>query len=81
MAKDAIEVTECASRRLGKTNVILTGQSWGAVLSVHVIERKPDLFAAFVGTGQPVSWQLTLEGRERWAREQATDAGDQVKNF
>lgn len=76
MAKDAIEVADHARQRLGKKKVILVGQSWGAILGLAALQRRPDLFYAFVGTGQPVNWVLSIEDRERWARAQATAAGD-----
>jgi|HubBroStandDraft_1064217.scaffolds.fasta_scaffold19623_3 pimeloyl-ACP methyl ester carboxylesterase len=78
MADDAIEVAEHVRRRLGKSKVILVGHSWGAILGLHAIKRRPELFHAFVGTGQPVSWALTVNGQEAWARQQATTAGDQA---
>ena len=78
MADDAIEVAQYACRRLHKARLILVGHSWGAILGLHAIKRRPDLFCAFVGTGQPVSWTLTLLGQEAWARRQATAAGDQA---
>ena len=75
---DAIEVAEYVRRRLSKTKVILVGHSWGAILGLHVIKRRPDLFAAFVGTGFAASWALSLRGQEGWARQQAVAAGDQA---
>jgi pimeloyl-ACP methyl ester carboxylesterase len=78
MTADAIEVAEHVRRRLGKRRIILVGQSWGAMLGVNVVARRPDLFGAFVGTGQPVSWDSSLLNVERYAREQATAAGDQA---
>jgi pimeloyl-ACP methyl ester carboxylesterase len=77
MAADALEVAEYALGKLGKPRLILVGHSWGALLGLRVVQRRPDLFDAFVGTGQPVSWTLTLEDRERWARKQAEAEGDQ----
>ena len=77
LAQDAREVAQYACRRLSKKKIILVGQSWGAELGLHVVKRWPELFYAFVGTGQPVSWHLKIESQERWAREQATAAGDQ----
>jgi pimeloyl-ACP methyl ester carboxylesterase len=76
MAEDAIEVAEYALTRLTKSKLILVGHSWGSVLGLFVVQRRPDLFYAFVGTGQPVNWALTVEDRERWARKQATAEGD-----
>jgi pimeloyl-ACP methyl ester carboxylesterase len=78
MVQDAIEVAEHARRRLGKARLILVGQSWGALLGLNVVKQRPDLFGAFVGTAQPVSWALSLQGVERFARAQASAAGDQA---
>jgi pimeloyl-ACP methyl ester carboxylesterase len=77
LCEDAREVAAYARRRLSKKRIILVGQSWGAELGLHVIKRWPELFYAFVGTGQPVSWHLKIEAQERWAREQAALTGDQ----
>lgn len=77
LAQDAREVAQYACKRLALRKIILVGQSWGAELGLHVVKRWPELFYAFVGTGQPVSWHLKIESQERWAREQATAAGDQ----
>ncbi len=78
MAGDAIEVAEHACKRLGKTKLILVGHSWGALLGLHSVKQRPDLFYAFVGAGQPVSWELSLKGQEAWARRQAAAANDQA---
>ena len=78
MVEDAIEVAHHVRQRLGKRKIILVGQSWGAALGVHVVKRRPDLFGAFVGTGQPVTWASSLQNVERYARQQATVAGDQA---
>jgi pimeloyl-ACP methyl ester carboxylesterase len=78
LVQDAIEVAEHVRRRLGKRKLILVGQSWGAVIGVNAVKRRPDLFGAFVGTAQPVSWASSLENVERYAREQATASGDQA---
>lgn len=77
ISQDAREVAEYACKRLSRKKVILVGQSWGAELGLHLVKRWPELFHAFVGTGQPVSWHLKIQSQERWAREQATAAGDQ----
>jgi pimeloyl-ACP methyl ester carboxylesterase len=78
LVEDAREVAEYSRKRLSKKKIILVGQSWGAVLGLQVVKRWPELFYAFVGTAQPVSWPLTLEAQERWARDQATAANDQT---
>ena len=77
LCNDTRAVAEHVCKRLGKKKIILVGQSWGAELGLHVVKRWPELFHAFVGTGQPVSWQLKIEAQERWARAQASAGGDQ----
>jgi pimeloyl-ACP methyl ester carboxylesterase len=75
MAEDAVEVVEYALEQLKRPKLVLVGHSWGAVLGFSAVQRRPDLFYAFVGTGQPVNWTLSLEDRERWARGQAEAQG------
>jgi pimeloyl-ACP methyl ester carboxylesterase len=77
LCKDVREVAQHVRKRLSKQKIILVGQSWGAELGLHAAKRWPELFHAFVGTGQPVSWQLKIEAQERWAHVQASAAGDQ----
>lgn len=54
MVQDGIEVTEFVCSRLHRPKVILLGHSWGTILGVPMVFRRPDLFYAYVGTGQVV---------------------------
>jgi pimeloyl-ACP methyl ester carboxylesterase len=54
MVKDGIEVTEFLRTHLHKDKIILVAHSWGSILGVHMIKEHPELFAAYVGTGQVV---------------------------
>jgi len=56
MTKDGIEVAEFLRTHLHKDKVILVGHSWGSFLGIHMIKKRPDLFVAFVGTGQFIGW-------------------------
>src|SRR5688500_1447220 len=55
MASDGVEVAEYLAKRLDKRRIILVGNSWGSLLGVHIVKRKPALFHAYVGTGQFVN--------------------------
>jgi pimeloyl-ACP methyl ester carboxylesterase len=66
--EDTIEVALHLRKQFNKEKVILVGQSWGAALGIQVAKRRPDLFYAFVGCGQPVSLEGTLLSQERYAR-------------
>ena len=78
LTEDAVEVTRHVLNRLGKRQLVLVGQSFGAVLGLMVVRRAPELYRAFVGTGQFVNNELTMEYRERWARDQATASHDEA---
>ena len=52
MAEDGIPVADYVRKRLGKNRIILLGHSWGSILGVEMVRRRPDLFSVYVGTGQ-----------------------------
>ena len=52
MTKDGVELAELLRKQLRKDKIILVGHSWGSILGVHMVKARPDLFYAFVGTGQ-----------------------------
>jgi pimeloyl-ACP methyl ester carboxylesterase len=52
MTQDGIELAEMLRRTLQKEKIILVGHSWGSILGVFMAKARPDLFSAFVGTGQ-----------------------------
>jgi pimeloyl-ACP methyl ester carboxylesterase len=70
---DGIEVAEFLRERLGVERVILLGWSWGTVVGVEMARKRPDLVAAYVGTGQVTSiagneaaiYEATLAGARR----------------
>ncbi|MCV2353054.1 alpha/beta hydrolase [Paucibacter sp. B2R-40] len=57
MVADGLELTEQLQQLFGPRKVLLMGSSWGSALGVHMAKRRPDLFAAYVGTAQMVSAQ------------------------
>jgi pimeloyl-ACP methyl ester carboxylesterase len=61
MTQDGIEVTEYLRSHLHKEKIILLGHSWGSLLGVHMVRQRPDLFSAYVGTGQIVHLEKQAE--------------------
>ena len=61
MTRDGIEVSQYLLHHLHKKKIVLLGHSWGSVLGVRIVKARPDLFSAYVGTGQIVSEQPDLE--------------------
>jgi pimeloyl-ACP methyl ester carboxylesterase len=54
MSSDGIEVAQYLRRHLHKDKIILLGHSWGSILGIHMIQKRPDFFAVYVGTGQVI---------------------------
>lgn len=52
LVNDGIDVAEAVRASLRKDKIILVGHSWGSVLGVLMAKARPDLFHAYVGTGQ-----------------------------
>jgi pimeloyl-ACP methyl ester carboxylesterase len=50
-AADGVAVAEFVLDSLDKNKVILLGLSWGSVIGIEMARARPDLFAAYVGTG------------------------------
>jgi pimeloyl-ACP methyl ester carboxylesterase len=45
-------VAEYLRKRLGKDKIIVVAHSFGSLLGLEMMRRRPDLFYAYVGTGQ-----------------------------
>lgn len=52
MTADGNEVSEYLRQHLKKEKIIALGFSWGSILGIGMVQRRPELFYAYVGTGQ-----------------------------
>lgn len=55
---DIHHLSEVLLHRFGQERLFLVGHSWGSLLGLHAIADRPDLYAAFIGTGQWASDSL-----------------------
>lgn len=80
IARDGLEVAEHVQRKLPGARVILLGHSWGSAVGLEMIQRRPDLFAAYVGAGQMSSKaeQETLSYERVFERLRAAGVRDGV---
>jgi pimeloyl-ACP methyl ester carboxylesterase len=78
MQRDALEVSEYARSRLHRNKIILVGHSWGSVLGVRMIRARPELFAAWVGTGQIVNMHRNEEVAYAGVLDKARARGDKA---
>jgi pimeloyl-ACP methyl ester carboxylesterase len=78
MALDGIELADYLRTHLGQDKVVLLGHSWGTILATDMVKRKPESFAAYVGTGQVASWRAAVTAQWSYLRTAATAANDQA---
>jgi len=52
---DAIEVAEHIRAKFQQRKIILMGHSWGTVVGMGAVLKRPDLFHAYVGVGQNIN--------------------------
>lgn len=76
MTQDGIEVSEFLRAHLHKEKIILLGFSWGSLLGIHMVKQRPDLFYAYVGTGQISNMPKSQEMGYAYALAKARTAHD-----
>jgi pimeloyl-ACP methyl ester carboxylesterase len=86
MSQDGIEVAEFLRTHLHKDKIILVGHSWGSFLGIHMVKQRPDLFFAYVGTGQIIglpTWKKAyeLQNTRALAAARAANNADAVKEL
>jgi pimeloyl-ACP methyl ester carboxylesterase len=73
---DGVELSRWLADRFDESKIYLTGNSWGSTLGVLMLQRAPELYHAFVGTGQMVSQRET----DRVLYRQMLDYADRTGN-
>jgi pimeloyl-ACP methyl ester carboxylesterase len=74
IVEDGLELAAMLKARFGR-GVILFGHSWGSVVGVEMVKRRPELFVAYVGTGQVGGWVAGAEAQFDFL-EAAAEASD-----
>ena len=56
---DTLELTNYLRERFDEEKIYLMGESWGTTLGVLAVQQQPDLYYAWIGSGQMVSQRET----------------------
>lgn len=78
MTQDGVAVAEYLVQRLRTPKVIVVGGSWGSILGVHMVKARPDLFHAYVGFAQFVSYRANQSASFAKVVALARGAGDET---
>lgn len=55
MLEDAHELTLMLRKRFQTDRIFVLGHSWGSMLGIPLVKRYPELFYAYIGTGQVIN--------------------------
>ena len=73
---DGIDLAEQLRKRFPQSPRILFGHSWGSVIATGMAQQRPDLFDAYVGTGQVSSWADTVQFQFDFLKARYKEKGD-----
>jgi pimeloyl-ACP methyl ester carboxylesterase len=76
---DGIELARYLCKYLTKKKILLLGHSWGSYLAVGMVQRNPELFGAYIGTGQVGSWRDNVQAQFDFLLAKARAANDRKR--
>jgi pimeloyl-ACP methyl ester carboxylesterase len=76
---DGIELAQYLCEYLTKKKILLLGHSWGSYLGVGMVQRRPELFAAYIGTGQVGSFRANVQAQFDFLLAKARSANDRKR--
>jgi pimeloyl-ACP methyl ester carboxylesterase len=78
ISRDGVELAEYLCRNLGKKKIIVLGHSWRSIVATRMVQMRPSLFAAYVGTGQVTTWAAMVNTQYDLVLAKARTNGDQT---
>lgn len=76
MVRDGLDVSEWVLNHLGQRKLTLFATSWGTILGTQMVRCRPELFWAYVGSGQMISFARSEPIAYALAVERARQLGD-----
>jgi len=80
---DVDELTRYLNNRFEQEQIYLLGHSWGALLGMHVVDRHPEHYRAFISVAQPVNARQADSLSHAWlkARVEETASSEKMRDF
>lgn len=75
--KDGTALVRSLLKEFQQEKLYLLGESWGSALGVFMVKERPELYHAFMGTGQMVAFEETEKIDYALAMKLAKENGDQ----
>lgn len=71
MISDAEEVSRYLIQKFGQEKIYVLGHSWGTFLGSHLVQRRPQLFEAYIGIGQVTNQYLSEQESYAFVKQEA----------
>ncbi len=76
LTADGIDLAQQLRQRFSGQKLILFGHSWGSLIATEMARQRPDLFDAYVGTGQVTGWADTVRFQFDFLKRRYKEQGD-----
>lgn len=76
IVSDAIEVSEYLKTSFKQQKIFLLGHSWGSTIGILTVQKRPDLYYAYIGVGQMAYMKKGEEISYNWTLEKAIAKND-----
>jgi pimeloyl-ACP methyl ester carboxylesterase len=76
LVADGIDLAAQLRQRFPKQKQILFGHSWGSVVATEMAQQRPELFDAYVGTGQVATWADQVQFQFDFLKRRYKEDGD-----
>jgi pimeloyl-ACP methyl ester carboxylesterase len=73
---DGIDLAQQLRERFPRSPLILFGHSWGTIIATGMVQQRPDLFLAYVGTGQVTAWDGLVQFQFDFLKQRYKERGD-----
>jgi pimeloyl-ACP methyl ester carboxylesterase len=77
--EDGYALTQYLLNRFAQDKIYLVGESWGSALGIFLIDKSPELYHTFIGTGQMIAFVETEIMDYELALKIAREKGDAEK--
>jgi len=78
LVSDGIELAEYLKKRFNRNDLIVLGHSLGTAIATGMVIKRPDLFKAYVGTGQIASWAESVNWLFEFMKSKAVESHDSL---
>lgn len=76
---DANQLTEILKTRYNQTKIFIIGHSFGSILGIHLAEKYPDNYYAFIGVGQVIDDKKSQEITLNWFIDKLKQENDTIE--